>query len=75
MNILGQRGQSSDWINFSVEKLFIPELKSVSRRQLVASHSNRNIVIHGSNFKVTSRFLLRREGREIEMPDVEVRSE
>lgn len=75
VNILGQRGQSSDWINFSVEKLFIPELKSMSRRQLVASHSNRNIVIHGSNFKVTSRFLLRREGKEIELSDVDVKSD
>jgi hypothetical protein len=41
----------------------------------VASHSNRNIVIHGRNFKATSRFLLRGEGREIELSDVDVRSE
>jgi len=75
VNILGQRGQSTDWIKFTVEKLFVPELKSVSRSQLVASHANRNIVINGSNFKVTSRFLLRREGKEIELSDVDVKSD
>ncbi|HPF05752.1 MAG TPA: fibronectin type III domain-containing protein [Spirochaetota bacterium] len=75
VNILGQRGQSTEWIEFKVEKLFVPELKSVSRKQIIASHSNRNIVIRGRNFKVTSRFILRGEGREIELADVDVRSE
>jgi len=75
VNILGQRGQSTDWIGFTVEKLFVPELKSVSRSQLVASLSNRNIVIRGRNFKVTSRFILRGEGREIELSDVDVKSD
>lgn len=75
VNILGQRGQSTDWIEFTVEKLFVPVLKSVSRSQLAASISSRNIVIRGENFKVTSRFLLRSKGREIELSDVDVRSD
>jgi len=75
VNMLGQRGQSTDWIEFTVEKLFVPELKSVSKRQLVASAVNRNIVIHGKNFKTTSRFILRGEGREIELIDVDIKSE
>jgi len=75
VNVAGQRGQSTDWIEFTVEQLFVPDLKSVSRNQLIASASNRNIVIRGSNFKTTSRFILRGEGREIELTDADIRSE
>lgn len=74
VNILGQRGQSTDWIGFTVEKLFIPELKSVSRRQMISSSSNRNIILSGVNFKPESRFLLRGGGTEVEIKDVEIRS-
>lgn len=75
VNILNQRGESTDWIEVTVEKLFVPELKSVSRSELVASMANRNIIIRGVNFKSSSRFLLRGEGREIELADFDVRSE
>lgn len=75
VNILNQKGESTDWVEFAVEKLFIPELKSVSRSELVASVANRNIIVRGVNFKPGSRFLLRGAGREIELADIDVRSE
>lgn len=75
VNVLMQRGESSDWISFEVEKLFIPEIKTVSRRELIAGMNNKNIIIRGANFKPQSRFLLRGNGAELEMDDVDIRSE
>lgn len=75
VNILNQRGESTRWIDFSVEKLFIPKLKNASRKELIASSVNRNIIIRGSNFKSQSRFVLRGNGIEVELEDVDVISE
>ncbi len=75
VNILKQKGESTDWIDFDVEQLFVPELKSISRSELVAKINNRNIIIRGTNFKPQSRFLLRGKGMEIALDDVDIRSE
>lgn len=75
VNILKQKGESTDWIDFNVEKLFVPELKSISRNELIAKINNRNIIIRGTNFKPQSRFLFRSAGTEIVLDDVDIRSE
>ena len=75
VNVLNQRGESTGWIDFTVEKLFIPKLNAISKKEMIAAAVNRNIVIRGSNFKQQSRFILRGNGIEIEIEDVDVRSE
>ena len=37
VNVLSKRGQSTGWIDFTVEKLFIPKLNTISRKELIAS--------------------------------------
>lgn len=75
LNILRQKGDPTPWMDFTIEKLFIPELKSVSRAQLLSSLSNKNVVVTGKNFKPGCRLLLRGNGREIELPDIAVNSD
>ena len=75
VNVLMQRGESTEWIDFTVEKLFIPELKSISRKELIATVSNRNINIRGVNFNPASRFFLRGKGTEIELDDIDLISD
>jgi len=75
LNILKQKGGSTDWIKFTVEKLYIPQLKSVAKKQLISTHINRNIYITGKNFRPESRFLLRGKDREIEIKDVKIISD
>jgi len=74
LNILKQKGESTQWIDFVIEKLYIPELKSVSRSQLLSSTSNENIVVTGNNFKPGCRLLLRGNGKDVEIADVRVNS-
>ncbi|HNX24118.1 MAG TPA: hypothetical protein PKG60_08710 [Spirochaetota bacterium] len=75
LNILKQKGESTPWIDFVIEKLYIPELKSVSNRQLLSSLSNKNIVVTGRNLKPGCRLLLRGNGKEIEITDITVDSD
>jgi hypothetical protein len=75
LNILKQKGNPTPWMDFTIEKLFIPELKSVSRPQLLSSLSNKNIIVAGKNLKPGCRLLLRGNGKEIELPDLEVNSD
>lgn len=74
MNILKQKGESTPWIDFVIEKLYIPELKSLSQRQLISSISNKNILAAGTNFKPGAKFFIRGNGREIEITDVVIKS-
>ena len=75
LNILRQKGNPTPWMDFTIEKLFIPELKSVSRPQLLSSHINKNVVVTGKNFKPGCRLLLRGNGKEIDLPDIQVNSD
>ena len=74
LNILKQRGESSGWIDFSIEKLYVPELTSASKSEIFTSADN-SIIVRGSNFRPQSRFLLRGKGGEIGLPDTEIKSE
>jgi len=75
INILQQKGESSPWINFTIEKLIVPELHSASIRQLVASVTSRDIIVKGNNFNRSSRFFLRSSGGDIPVTAVNVKSE
>ncbi len=75
LNILKQKGESTPWIDFVIEKLYIPELKSVSQRELISSSLNTKIIVRGKNLKPGGRLLLRGNGREIELTDVEIISD
>lgn len=75
INILKQTGGSTPWIDFVIEKLYVPELKSVSRRQLLSSYPNKNIIVKGNNFKPGAKLFLRGNGRETELPDLEIKSD
>lgn len=75
LNILRQKGGSTDWIKFTVEKLYIPELKTVAKKQLISSYTNKNIYVTGKNIRPESRFLLRGKDKEIEIKDIKVISD
>jgi len=75
LNMLKQKGENTGWSKFSVEKLYMPNLKSVSKKQLVSTYSNKKIIISGSNFRKESVFILRGNGTEIKLNDVDVISE
>lgn len=75
INILHQKGVSSPWTNFTIEKILMPEFQNVSSRQLIGSVINRDIVITGNNFNSLSRFYLRGSGGDIPVADLEIKSE
>ncbi len=75
INILNQKGENTPWIDFVIEKLFIPVLKSVSQRQLLSSILNKNIVVRGENFKSGGKLLLRRKDKEIVLTDTQINSD
>ncbi|PKL19029.1 MAG: hypothetical protein CVV49_02795 [Spirochaetae bacterium HGW-Spirochaetae-5] len=75
LNILKQKGESTPWIDFVIEKLYIPELKSVSPGQLISSITNKNILAAGINFKPGAKIFIRGNGREIEITDVVIKSD
>lgn len=75
LNMLKQKGTNTGWIKFTVEKLFTPQLKSVSKKQLVSGYANSNIYIYGRNLRPESRFFLRNKDREIELTDKAVNFE
>lgn len=75
LNMMKQRGESTGWSDFTVEKLYMPDLKSVSKKQMVSSYTNKKIIITGSNFRPESVFLLRGNGTEIKISDVEIISD
>lgn len=75
LNILKQQGESTRWIEFVIEKLYIPELKSVSRKELLSSFYNKNIVINGNNLKLGAKLFLRGNGREIALTDFRIISD
>jgi len=75
LNILKQKGETTEWIDFVIEKLYVPELTSVSDRQLLTSFLNKNIVVTGKNLKPGCRLLLRGNGKEIEISDITVKSD
>ncbi len=67
LNLLKQKGESTGWNRFVVAKLYVPQLFSVSRRQMVSSYMNKNILVTGKNFMKESRFLLRGNGKEVDL--------
>lgn len=75
LNVLKQKGESTPWIDFVIEKLFVPELTSVSKRDLLGSFMNRNIVVRGKNFKPGGKLMLRGNGKEIELKEMRINSE
>jgi hypothetical protein len=75
LNILKQKGESTPWIDFVIEKLYIPELKSVSPHQLISSQMNNNIVLKGSDIKPGAKLLLRGSGREVEVTELSIKSD
>ncbi len=75
LNILKHQGESTLWIDFVIEKLYIPELKSVSQGELISSFSNKNIVVKGKNLKPGAKLFLRGNGKEIELTDFQVISD
>ncbi len=75
VNLLNQRGESSPWINFIIEKRIVPELHSASSWQLMSSVVSRDIIIKGNNFNSWSRFFLRSSAGDIAVEDVEIKSE
>jgi hypothetical protein len=72
LNLLKQKGSSSDWAKFTVEKLYIPQLKSVAKKQLISAHTNKNIYVTGKNIRPDSRFFLRSKDKNLEIKDVKI---
>jgi len=72
INLLKQKGDSTGWIKFSIEKLYVPQLSTVSKRQLISTYNNKNIIITGSNFRTESRLHLRGNGKDVEISDVKI---
>jgi hypothetical protein len=75
INMLNQKGESSPWIDFTIERLIIPEVYSVSSRKLPVSAITRDILVKGKNLNISSRFFLRSSGVDIPVTEVEVKSE
>lgn len=75
INILKQKGGSTDWIKFTVEKLYMPHLKTVAKKQLISTYNNKNIYVTGKNFRPDSRFLLRSKDKSIEIKDIDIISD
>lgn len=75
INMQNQKGESSPWIDFTIEKILVPELYSASSRQLPVSVITRDILVKGKNFNIQSRFFLRSSGVDIPLTGVEVKSE
>lgn len=75
VNLLNQKGESSPWINFTIEKLIVPELQSVSSRQLAATVTSSDIIVKGNNFNRSSRFFLRSSGVDIPVAAIDIKSE
>lgn len=60
LNKLKQRGRSTSWTGFTVEKAIIPEIKSVSRKLLAWSYDNPLIIVKGSSFDKSTKIFLRK---------------
>lgn len=75
VNLLNQKGESSPWINFTLEKLIVPELHSASSRQLIASVTSRDIIVKGNNFNRSSRFFLRSSAGDVTVAGIDIKSE
>ncbi len=75
LNMLKQKGTNTGWIKFTVEKLFTPQLKSVSKKQIVSGYENSGVYIYGKNLRPESRFFLRNKDREIEITNKAVNFE
>lgn len=66
LNKLKQRGRSTSWIGFTVEKAVIPEIKSISHSMLAWSYDNPEIVVKGSSFNDKTKIYLRKGSLSIE---------
>ncbi len=75
LNMLKQKGVSTDWIKFTIERIYFPKLISISKKQIVSSKKNKDIVVKGRNFRKESLFYLRGNGKEIKLDDVNFISE
>lgn len=75
LNMMKQRGENTGWTEFTVEKLYMPKLIAVSKKQMVTTYTNRKIILTGDNFRPESVFILRGNGTEIKLSDVEIVSE
>lgn len=66
LNKLKQRGRSTSWTGFTVEKAVIPEIKSISRKFLAWSYDNPRILVRGNNFDKNTKIFLRKGTQKIE---------
>ncbi|GEM_PF-1749396 len=60
LNKLKQRGRSTSWIGFTVEKAVIPEIKSVSHKILAWSFDNPGVAVKGISFDNSTKIFLRK---------------
>lgn len=75
LNLLNQKGESSQWIDFIIEKLLVPRIDSVSQSRLRSSALNSSITVKGNNFNSGSRFFLRNSGINIPVTEIEIVSD
>lgn len=66
LNKLKQRGGSTSWIAFTVEKADIPDIKSVSHKLLAWSYDNPDITVKGNSFDQSTKIYLRKGNARIE---------
>lgn len=66
LNKLKQRGKSTSWTGFTIEKATIPEIRNVSRRLLAWSYDNGAIKVTGSGFDSKIKIFLRNAAENIE---------
>ena len=66
LNKLKQRGRSTSWTGFTVEKAIIPEIKSISQKFLAWSYDNPRVLVRGNNFDKNTKIFLRKGTQKIE---------
>ena len=66
LNKLKQRGRSTSWIGFTVEKAVIPEVKTVSPEVLAWSYDNPDVIVKGNSFDKSTKIFLRKGTVRIE---------
>ena len=75
VNIAKEKGESTGWITFVIEKRVPPGLKKVSPSEIMISDTVNEIRIKGENFNSGTRFFLRRGKDEIQIRNVRILSE
>lgn len=75
VNIENERGESTEWLTFTIEKMIVPELNKVSPFEILISETVQELTIEGRNFNSSSRFFLQRGKEEIHLKNVIIKSE